>query len=279
MVEFQKLSIAKLEKIRQELVTFFYKKAKVNIAVEDSINKRKYKTFRNNVKKTLKKQITPYTKQGRIDEIVSSIQKFDKRDLVLIIATSFIVFESAFPGEDDGIKEFLEWAVVIGALDALSKLGILSPSFDSSGDETQKIIDDRFSFLTGQLDQTTMSWIARNIEIGIKQEMSSVEIAQMISENMGDEIDRRSNMIAETELVNMIGAITILIFSKNGISRVRWITVGDERTCSICMGNEGDSWIPVGDAFSSGAFYPPAHISCRCFLEPQTKIEGKIWRG
>lgn len=279
MVEFQKLSIAKLEKIRQELIVFFYKKAKVNIAVEDSINKRKYKSFRNNVKKTLKKQITPYTKQKRIDEIVSGIQKFKKRDLILIIAASFLVFESAFPGEEDGIKEFLQWAVVIGALDALSKLGILSPSFDSSGDETQQIIDDRFSFLTGQLDQTTMSWIARNIEIGIKQEMSSAEIAQMISENMGSEIDRRSNMIAETELVNMLGAITILIFSKNGISRVKWITVGDERTCSICMGNEGDGWIPVGDSFSSGASHPPAHISCRCYLEPQTKIDGKIWRG
>ena len=92
MVKFQTLSRVKLEKILHELTDFFYKKAKVNIAVEDAIERPKFKAFRNQVKKTLDKQITPYTKAKRIKQIVTSVQKLDARDIALTVATTFVVF-------------------------------------------------------------------------------------------------------------------------------------------------------------------------------------------
>lgn len=43
-----------------------------------------------------------------------------------------------------------------------------------------------------------------------------------------------------------------------------WMTVGGDRVCEICAGNEGDGWIPTGDGFSSGAECEPQHPACRC---------------
>lgn len=279
MVEFRTLSKVKLERILQELIHFFYKKANVNIAVENAITKPKYKKFGSDVKKTLAKQINPYTDKKRIEEIITQVQKVEKRDIALAVATTFVVFQTAFPSKAKGIKAFLKWSAVIGALDALNKLGVSSPSFDPDGDETKKIINDRYEFFTKQIDNTTIAWIARNIELGIEQDMSSDEISEMISENMEETIDRRSDIIAEAELVAMIGLLTLLTFKKNGVEMVRWVVTPDEITCEICLGNEADGWIPLGEAFSSGHTTTPSHLRCRCFLEPKTKIDGRIWRG
>jgi len=46
-----------------------------------------------------------------------------------------------------------------------------------------------------------------------------------------------------------------------------WLTTMDERTCEVCSGNEGESWIPLEQAFADGSEGPPAHPACRCVLE------------
>lgn len=279
MVEFRKLSKVKLEKILQELVTFFYKKAKINISVENAMELKEYKTFHKDVAKALDKQIKPYMKEKRIKDIISTLKKVDRRDVALTIATSFIIFKLAFDGEEDAIKDFLKWATVIGGTDALTRLGISDTSFTGDSDEVIKIIDDRLDFFTKQIDQTTMEWLAMNIELGINQDLSASEIAQMIGEGKDDLITRRSAIIAETELVSIVGETVLLVFKNNGVKQVRWITVGDERTCQICMGNEGDGWIKISESFSSGVETTPAHILCRCYLEPKTTNKDKVWRG
>jgi len=43
-----------------------------------------------------------------------------------------------------------------------------------------------------------------------------------------------------------------------------WLTVGGERVCELCAGNEGDGWIALEDGFSSGAECEPEHPACRC---------------
>lgn len=42
-----------------------------------------------------------------------------------------------------------------------------------------------------------------------------------------------------------------------------WEVAGDERTCPICMGADGEEQ-PLGALFSTGVEYPPAHVLCRC---------------
>lgn len=48
-----------------------------------------------------------------------------------------------------------------------------------------------------------------------------------------------------------------------------WLTVGDERTCEDCSGNEGEGWIALEDSFGDGSEGPPSHPACRCVLEMQ----------
>jgi len=54
-----------------------------------------------------------------------------------------------------------------------------------------------------------------------------------------------------------------------------WLTVGDDRVCELCAGNEAVGWIPVDDAFPSGHMHPLAHNCCRCCLLTRMKMEGR----
>jgi hypothetical protein len=44
-----------------------------------------------------------------------------------------------------------------------------------------------------------------------------------------------------------------------------WLTSAGE-SCEDCQANEDEGGIPVADSFSSGHGYPPAHLSCACFV-------------
>lgn len=41
--------------------------------------------------------------------------------------------------------------------------------------------------------------------------------------------------------------------------------------CPVCLPNQGDGWIPLGDNFSSGDDAPTAHPACRCSLMTRVK--------
>lgn len=47
------------------------------------------------------------------------------------------------------------------------------------------------------------------------------------------------------------------------------LTTGSDRVCEICLGNEGEGWIPLGDSFGDGSEQPPFHVGCECVLEVQ----------
>ncbi|MDE2099972.1 MAG: hypothetical protein KGL39_22150 [Patescibacteria group bacterium] len=46
----------------------------------------------------------------------------------------------------------------------------------------------------------------------------------------------------------------------------QWITASNE-SCEDCMDNEDEGAIPVDQMFSSGDFYPAAHLHCMCMIE------------
>ncbi|MDD3040769.1 ADP-ribosyltransferase [Bacteroides sp.] len=45
----------------------------------------------------------------------------------------------------------------------------------------------------------------------------------------------------------------------------RWETIGDERTCDICLAMDGEI-VPINEKFSNGQMIPSAHVNCRCSM-------------
>lgn len=54
-----------------------------------------------------------------------------------------------------------------------------------------------------------------------------------------------------------------------------WLTVGDDRVSTDCLGNQGQGWIPNADSFGSGASSPPEHPGCRCTSLSRVNTEGE----
>jgi len=73
-------------------------------------------------------------------------------------------------------------------------------------------------------------------------------------------------MIAQTELAEAMSEAALRTYDRLGIEGKEWLTAYNP--CDICLSNESDGAIPVGQSFSSGHMRPPAHPRCLCSLAP-----------
>ena len=103
-------------------------------------------------------------------------------------------------------------------------------------------------------------------------------VAQTIDEGWGlDKLRRalqddvafsrqRAGMVARTETATALGQGQRAAAIADGRDEKRWITQGasDPRVDQVCLDNEAQGWIPLGDPFKSGHDTIPAHPSCQC---------------
>ena len=86
-------------------------------------------------------------------------------------------------------------------------------------------------------------------------------------------IGNRASLIAVQEAANAYGAgqyETGHWLAETGVAVEKaWLSAADEHVCDECDSNDGDGWIPLDQAFSSGAEFEPAHVACRCCTELQ----------
>lgn len=86
-------------------------------------------------------------------------------------------------------------------------------------------------------------------------------------------------LVAQTEIQTFLGTARHEMFSRSGVQRKRWLTVGDDRVREEHTDNEDQGWIPIDDAFSNGAMHPgdgPSAVNC--FLDPQVGIWTSLGR-
>lgn len=279
MQEFPLLSRDKLDLIYHELNEFFYKRASINIAIENAVEKKQYRDFENKTNKALKRQLGVFAKKSTISNILTKINKIDDAVLMSAIASYFLAFSDSFSTGEKGVLLYLIWAANLGGTDALAKMGLKNISFYPNSSESKSIINQRLTFFTQQIDQTSQEWVSRIIKTGIKDDLDPGTIAKMVEDKLDEIVTYRASIIAETELVTMFSIFQNEVYKQNGITNKKWTTVNDEKTCPICQANEDQGTIPVGDTFNSGVLTPPAHILCRCYIMPDGKRSGEVWRG
>ena len=69
---------------------------------------------------------------------------------------------------------------------------------------------------------------------------------------------RRATLIARTETLRAHNDGRKVFYRQVGVTRVRWLTAHDERTCPICRPLDGKVF-GIEEVQS-----PPSHASCRC---------------
>lgn len=120
------------------------------------------------------------------------------------------------------------------------------------------------------LDKTTRDIIRLDISNGIKEGLTTAEIAEKIMNSTAFDANR-ADRIARTEIVTAHVQGNVQIWQKSGlVDKIEWITAHDEMVCLVCALNNA-AIRDFGKPFPSGAISSPAHPRCRCDLLPVLK--------
>lgn len=72
--------------------------------------------------------------------------------------------------------------------------------------------------------------------------------------------------VAETEVHSGVEQSAAEVLQENDVAQVMWVTQPD--ACPVCLVNEAQGPINLGEAFQSGDVTPPAHPRCKCNVMP-----------
>lgn len=121
---------------------------------------------------------------------------------------------------------------------------------------------------------------AKDIVSGIVERIRDI-ISEIISDGGTDEdvddaignlIDYLPDTIAETEIHTEVEEAIAGVLKYNDVKMVEWVT--SPGACPMCVGNEEEGPIELGEEFPSGDTSPPSHPRCRCNLVPSLDVVG-----
>lgn len=115
----------------------------------------------------------------------------------------------------------------------------------------------------GKLADATRDMIRQAITTALKNHDDDTAIAEML-QNAYAFSEQRAELIARTEVRDALGAGSWIGAKAVGMDEKRWLLSNDEGVCPLCEANAEQQWIPINQAFKSGAMYPLQHPNCRC---------------
>jgi hypothetical protein len=114
---------------------------------------------------------------------------------------------------------------------------------------------------------STADMLKPKIRQAITEKMTQAEFAAELAQSVFSRA--RAERIAEYETTKVFHQATLQAFKQSGrVTQVNWVTMGDDLVEEVCEDNENGGPIDLGGTFPSGDDAPPAHVACRCWLEP-----------
>lgn len=168
-----------------------------------------------------------------------------------------------FDSSADELKEVLAEAILaytlLGAEYASGLLSSLIPgfSYESQKEELQRWAVQRAGESFGLVQKTSR----KRLEVALAAFVAgTIALDALINQYKSVAADlERASLINETESIYAFNmGVKILAISLGFVTALKWITVGDERVCSICKPRHGLVY-PINAAPSI-----PAHFRCRC---------------
>lgn len=118
------------------------------------------------------------------------------------------------------------------------------------------------------ITESTRDLVRAQVNSAIANGSTVQELATALREGAAFS-EERALMIARTEINAADSAGAMESYKEcPEITGKRWVTAGDDAVSDICLENEADGDIPIGDSFSSGDDSPPGHPNCRCVISP-----------
>ena len=146
--------------------------------------------------------------------------------------------------------------------------GDIDSSFNLTSGDMLDYLDNYAADRVSQINETTRKQLKETIVKGYKDGKGPSGIKKMIDKAFVGFGGGRSKTIAMTELSIASGEARQQVYTRRSIPYKSWVTRGP-RPCPICLGNESEGRIPMGNAFSGGMSSDPAHPRCLCVVVPE----------
>lgn len=267
-----------LHNTRLQIEKFVYSKG-TNVALYNAEHSERYIVFKKELRRALFDQIKYIAEYKEVLPLLMSLVKSPDDPLLNQIAT---LLAKKTLANDIDLGVYLVWAGSQGGQAALDKLGIEG----IFGLTDQRLVDyfaDYSNLIIDSVDDYTKRWIAEKIREGRELGLSPFEVQEMLEED-GDLIsDIRAERIVLTETAKAMSTIETEAAKRYGIEVLIWRTSLDERVCPICLPLEGSQKLVSQSMFKDGYEMPPAHVSCRCYMEHMIPenwvVPNNIWLG
>lgn len=264
-------------------------KGRVNVALEVAERTKVYKEFHQDLQQGLVAQIKSVATEDEVARL--SLLFKAKKNIPLEVEVKKLLSGLSIAKAVDILK-FLIWGGERGGQASLDKFGI-SAVFNLTNTELVNFFENHANLLIQNIDNYSAKWIARTLQRGAEQGWGP----RMIADNLLDDglvLSRiRADRIAITELAYGMTHVELESYKQMGIKEKVWRTSKDELVCPICLPLDGTT-ISLSNPFSatretkSGSKVtlvegPPAHPSCRCFVEQvipeEWELPPVIWTG
>ena len=124
---------------------------------------------------------------------------------------------------------------------------------------TEKVVEE--------ITKTTAEGLAEALAAWIEQGGPLDDLVKSLEPIFGA---TRAERIAVTETTRAYAEGNKIAWKAGGVEKVRWFTVVDELVCAeICAPlHETVASIEDGFDYPDGPGIPPAHVACRCYIQP-----------
>lgn len=250
-------------------------KAGINVTLEYIERSSYYQNFKKEVENAIGEQVKGVATEPNIKRLLLFTKVNINPQLIVELQTIYMSLVDYID-----MKTFLLKVAEATGQASFDRLGI-DGTFALKNEELIRYFDDHTRLISAGIDDTTKEWLAKKIQEGKENLLNPFEIAQSIRDEASAMIRVRAESIVLTETANAMSIVQIEVARRYGITRMRWRTSKDERTCPICLPLEGkEAEVGKGGRFEGGYNHPPSHVRCRCYLEEiiDNKIEG-TWQG
>ncbi len=173
----------------------------------------------------------------------------------------------------DGIAQGIE----IGAKSLIRMVGGAGISFTLSFPEAEAYIAQVGAARVSEIDDTTRKIIREIVTAAVQNGTAWNEVAKQITDQFGhfafrpnyvvSWLNNRAELVAVTEVGNAYEEGSKIMANRLNLAGLqmekRWAGPNDDRTSKNCQDNLAAGWIPLADAFPSGAQQPLDHPGCR----------------
>lgn len=240
-----------------------------NAGLDSAEAQKEFTTFIKQVTRVIRTQVKRVIEQDKlIDDMLFLLGKEEANtNLLSYLSSKWVTLTTVFSEtyKEDVVDNFYMWAANEGGQNAMDRMGI-DVSFVLRNDAVTQWLSQRENLMINSVDDTTKDKIVRLIQQAREEQLTNHQLKELIQSKFSEMTPARAEAIARTELAEAFNRVEFEAYKRNGVQRIRWVTVQDERVCPICAPLHNTE-VPIGQEFPGAGGHPPAHVNCRCFIE------------